>query len=338
MPLITVNDGEASFHCSADDSLLRAGLRAGIGLPYECGVGACGCCRCEIESGEVVDRWPAASGLSDRDRRKGRILSCQCSPVSDIQLRLRLDPLAIPAIRPRRHKARLVATSDITHDIREFVFRSEEAASFQPGQFAFLSLPGVDRERAYSMANLPNAAGEWRFRIRRVAGGHASGMLFDKLLPETVIGLDGPYGQAFFREEGERDIVCIAGGSGLAPMLSITRGFAGRATPDTRHLDFFYGARTPADICGEADISSLPGFGKTLNFHAAVSDTEAANTAGWTGRIGPVHELVETTLGERLNLCEFYLAGPPGMIEALLQLLQMKHRIPPERIHFDRFF
>ena len=72
MPVITLNDGEAVFDCAEGDTLLRAGLRAGLAMPYECGVGACGCCRCEVVEGEVANLWPEAPGLSDRDRRKGR--------------------------------------------------------------------------------------------------------------------------------------------------------------------------------------------------------------------------------------------------------------------------
>lgn len=338
MPLIRINDGEASFACEAGDTLLRAGLRAGIGLPYECGVGACGCCRCEIAAGEVLDRWPAATGLSERDRRKGRMLACQCSPQGDVDLRWRLDPAAVPAIRPQRRTARLLRTAEVTHDIREFVFVSEGGADFLPGQFAFLALPGLERERAYSLANLANEAGEWHFRIRRVAGGEATSLLFDTLAPGTEIGLDGPYGMAYYRADCPRDVVCIAGGSGLAPMLSVARAFAGRPERDGRRLDFFYGARTPADLCGHDELAALPGYAASLHYHAAVSDLGAAAAVAWQGATGPVHELLEARLGARLAQAEFYLAGPPPMIEALLQLLQVRHGIPPERIHFDRFF
>ena len=160
MSVITVNDGEASFTCAEGDTLLRAGLRAGLALPYECGVGACGCCRCEVAGGEVANLWPEAPGLSDRDRRKGRMLACQSVPAGDAHIRLRLHPQAEPATRPARHGATLVASRQITHDIREFVLRTDAPADFRPGQYALLALPGLDRERAYSMANLPNAAGE----------------------------------------------------------------------------------------------------------------------------------------------------------------------------------
>lgn len=338
MPLITVNDGEAVFECRDGDSLLRAGLRAGVGLPYECGVGACGCCRCEITDGQVDDLWPDAPGLSARDRRKGRMLACQSRPRGDAGLRLQLDPRAVPAIRPQRRTARLAAVRDVTHDIREFVFQADAPADFLPGQYAFLALPGVARERAYSMANLPNRAGEWHFRIRRVTGGEATGTLFEQLAPGATAELDGPYGLAHLRPDSPRDIVCIAGGSGLAPMLSVARGAAAHPALAGRRLDFFYGGRTPADLCGEAELAALPGYGTQLRYHAAVSDPAAAQAAHWPGTIGPVHELVERTLGERLPTAEFYLAGPPPMVEALQQLLQVTHRVAPQHIHFDRFF
>lgn len=338
MPVIEVNQQEAVFEYAAGDTLLRAGLRAGLGMPYECGVGACGCCRCEVIEGEVADLWPAAPGLSERDRRKGRVLACQSRPLGDARIRLRLDPQGKPALRPARRTATLTAVSDVTHDIREFVFRSDAPAEFLPGQYALLALPGLDRERAYSMANLPNAAGEWHFRIRKVAGGGASEVLFSQLAVGTAIGLDGPYGMAHLRTDSPRDIVCIAGGSGLAPMLSVARGVAAEPALAGRKLDFFYGGRTPADICGQSELAALPGFGETIRYHAAVSDADAAARAGWSGPVGPIHEAVEAILGARLGEAEFYLAGPPPMVEALQQLLQLRHKLPPERIHFDRFF
>lgn len=338
MPVITLNDGEAVFDCAEGDTLLRAGLRAGLALPYECGVGACGCCRCEVIEGEVADLWPEAPGLSDRDRRKGRRLACQSLPAGDVRLKLRLPPQAEPAIRPARHGATLVASRQITHDIREFVLRTDAPADFHPGQYALLALPGLDRERAYSMANLPNAAGEWHFRIRKVAGGGATTTLFERLAIGATVDLDGPYGLAHLRTDSPRDIVCIAGGSGLAPMLSIARGVAASPALAGRRVDFFYGGRSPADLCGEPDLARLPGFGETIRYHAAVSDADAAARGGWQGPVGPVHQLAESVLGERLAEAEFYLAGPPPMVEAVQQLLQVGHRLPPERIHFDRFF
>ncbi|WP_300440950.1 2Fe-2S iron-sulfur cluster-binding protein [Zoogloea sp.] len=338
MPVIEIDAQDAVFDCAPGDTLLRAGLRAGLGMPYECGVGACGCCRCEVIEGEVADQWPEAPGLSDRDRRKGRVLACQTRPLGDARIRLRLDPRIEPVVRPARRTARLAAVNDITHDIREFVFRSDAPADFLPGQYAMLALPGLDRERAYSMANLPNGAGEWHFRIRRVIGGGASEALFSQLAPGAEIGLDGPYGMAWLRTDSPRDIVCIAGGSGLAPMLSVARGVAAEPSLAGRRVDFFYGGRTPADICGQPELAALPGFGEAIHYHAAVSDADAAHRAGWSGQIGPIHQLVESTLGERLGSAEFYLAGPPPMVEALQQLLQLTHKLPPERIHFDRFF
>lgn len=336
---VTVNGGEVRFEVAEGDTLLRAALRAGVALPYECGVGACGCCRCEVTRGQVEVLWAEAPGLSERDRRKGRQLACQCRPLGDVDLTLRLDPRGTAPTPPRRQAATLRAVRPLTHDLREFVFQTETPAAFEPGQYAFLGLPGLARERAYSMANLANAAGEWHFGVRRVPGGEASQALFDCLQPGDTVALDGPYGMAWLRPDVARDIVCIAGGSGLAPMLSVARGAAATLLREgPRRLDFFYGGRTPADLCGQAELAALEVPGQRLRYHAAVSDAAAATAAGWTGAVGPIHTLVEQTLGAALAEREVYLAGPPGMVEAVLTLLQVSHRIPPERIHFDRFF
>lgn len=338
MPVIYVNEGEVSFDCQVGDTLLRAGLRAGLGMPYECSVGACGCCRCEVIEGGTEDLWPAAPGLSDRDRRKGRVLACQSRPQGDARIRLHLDPRNEPDVRPVRSTAIFKKMREITHDICEFVFQTDAPAKFQPGQYALITLPGLERERAYSMANLPNGTGEWHFRIRRVADGSASNILFSQLPINATIGLDGPYGMAWLRTDSPRDIVCIAGGSGLAPMLSVARGAATDPETAGRRLDFFYGGRTPADICGEPELAALPGFGTTLHYHAAVSDVDAASRSGWEGPVGPIHTLLENRLGDSIVGREFYLAGPPPMVEALQKLLQVNHKVPPDRIHFDRFF
>ena len=332
----TIN--QTPIEVAPGQTLLQAALQAGIAFPHSCRVGGCASCKCRLLDGRVRELTDASYLLSDEEFAQRTILACQSVPAGDVQLKLRLHSQAEPAIRPARHRATLVAARQITHDIREFVLRTDAPADFRPGQYALLALPGLDRERAYSMANLPNAAGEWHFRIRKVAGGGATTALFERLAIGTAVALDGPYGMAHLRTDSPRDIVCIAGGSGLAPMLSIARGVAASPRLAGRRVDFFYGGRTPADLCGEPDLAALPGFGETIRYHAAVSDADAAARAGWSGAVGPVHRLAESVLGERLTAAEFYLAGPPPMVEAVQQLLQVTHRLPPERIHFDRFF
>ncbi|MSQ19095.1 MAG: 2Fe-2S iron-sulfur cluster binding domain-containing protein [Betaproteobacteria bacterium] len=101
MPSIALNEGDA-FECASDDTLLRAGLRAGFGIPYECDVGACGTCKVELIAGAVASNWPDAPGLSARDKARNRVLACQSRPTSDCRIKVRLQEESRPTfVRPR---------------------------------------------------------------------------------------------------------------------------------------------------------------------------------------------------------------------------------------------
>lgn len=326
----------ASFAQADGDTVLRAALRAGVGLAHECNSGGCGACKFELVEGEVDTLWPDAPGLSERDRRRGRHLACQCRATGPLRIKAPGGPEYVPRIRPARQTARLAGITDLTHDIREFRFVTDGPAAFLPGQYAMLDLPGVGTSRAYSLSNTAGDGREWHFQIRRVPHGQGTHVLFDKLKVGDAIGLDGPYGVAWLRTDAPRDIVCVAGGSGLAPMISIARGAAEAGLLKDRKLHFFYGARTPRDVCGEALLAPLEGFGERLCYVPVVS--LPGDDAAWQGETGYVHDAVARLLPEPLASYEFYFAGPPPMTQALQELLMVGHRVPFGQIHFDRFF
>ncbi|TRZ56773.1 MAG: oxidoreductase, partial [Rhodocyclaceae bacterium] len=151
---IALADSQEHFACASDDTIMRAALRAGIGMPYECNVGSCGTCRVELVSGEVVSNWPQAPALSERDRGRGRILGCQSRPTADCVIKARTAAQYQSGARPQRFRATLRHCREMTHDIREFRFQLAEPVEFLPGQYALLSLPGVEGPRAYSMSNI----------------------------------------------------------------------------------------------------------------------------------------------------------------------------------------
>lgn len=328
-------DGSVFVQCQKD-TLLRAALRSGVGLAYECNSGGCGGCKFELVSGEVDNLWPEAPGLSERDKRRGRYLACQSRARSDVLIRAACAPEYVPTILPKRQEAILVDVLDITHDIREFHFIASEMAIFLPGQYAMLDLPGLSSPRAYSMANIANERCEWHFQVRRVPHGQGTHVLFDRIKVGDSIGLDGPYGVAYLRTDSERDIVCVAGGSGLAPMLSIARGAAMEGMLANRTLHFFYGARTTRDVCGATQLRELQGGDNRIFYVPVVSLPE--DGGNWSGRTGYVHDALSETLSMPFSQYEFYFAGPPPMTQALQELLMIGHKVPFAQIHFDRFF
>jgi toluene monooxygenase electron transfer component len=165
-------------------------------------------------------------------------------------------------------------------------------------------------------------------------------VLFDALEPGASVEIDGPYGTAFLRRDVQRDILCIAGGSGLAPMISIARGVA--ADPDMAgvKLHFLYGGRTTRDICGRDMLEQLHGWAGRMHFQAAVSDVSdmtPGSETQWDGHVGFVHTLAETLFGERLREMEIYFAGPPAMGAAVQRAL-IALKVPFEHVHFDQFY
>ena len=335
---ITLAEAEISYPCAVGDTLLRAALRAGLGFPYECNTGSCGTCKYELVQGEVLDRRPDAAGLSERDRRKGRRLACQSQVVGDAVIRCRLSDEYAPVHPPRRTAAQLVGCRDLTHDLREFTFRTQSPARFRPGQYAVLELASVSEGRCYSMSNLGNEEGMWAFQIKRVPGGAATTVLFDDFRVGDTVSLDGPFGTAYLRDECPRDVVCVAGGSGLSPMVSIARGLAALHDAHKRALHFFYGGRSPADICGQDLVEPLAVRLRGLTFHPVISDQPTLETSTWDGPVGFVHDLVRQELGENAADFEFYAAGPPPMTEALARYLLVEAKVPVDRLHYDRFY
>src|ERR1700754_1359530 len=135
---ITLAGSDVSFECGEHDSVLRAALRAGVGFPYECNVGACGNCRFELLDGTVEMKWAQAPAWTERDRSRHRYLGCQCVARGDCTIRLRPQPQYVPLHPPQRVIGTLAARRAITHDIEEFRFSLAQPMPFEPGQYALL--------------------------------------------------------------------------------------------------------------------------------------------------------------------------------------------------------
>lgn len=326
-----VRNGEGNqFTCTEGDSLLRAALRAGLPATYECNSGGCGSCKFTLTDGAVRQVQETPAGLTERDRRKGRLLACQSVPTSDCTVSLLLDPVDAGLPSPVRHLAEIVDARMLTHDLRELTVAVD--APFLPGQFAMLRRTDGE-ERAYSMSNVPGS-GVWQFQIKRVPGGAESGAFVDDLGVGVPIEVDGPYGHAHLRTTG-RDVVCIAGGSGLAPMVSVARGLAASEGAGERRLHFFYGGRAAGDLCAGQFVGEIAGDLAEVTLVDVISDEVPPD---WEGAQGFVHEALATADLPDLAERDIYVAGPPPMTDAVVRLLVRELRVPVEQIHYDRFF
>jgi len=334
---------DQSFPCAENDTLLRAALRNGIAFPYECNVGSCGNCKFELLEGVMASCWPEAPGLSDKDRARNRGLGCQSRPTGPLQIKLRTSDKYAPQFPPVRSPAKLIASRVITHDLSEFTFQTDAPMPFLSGQYALIQMDGIAGPRAYSMSNVGLFSGESQggnlieVQVRRVPGGQGSAHLFDHLKPGDRVEIDGPYGMAYLRENIERDILCIAGGSGLAPMISIARGTFSSPRMAGRKLSFFYGARAIQDVCGLDMLTTLPQWQERGTYQAVVSGANEEEHLPEGYLRGFVHDAVAQTYGDRLQQMEIYFAGPAMMGQSLLKTL-IDLKVPMDQVHFDQFY
>lgn len=329
MPKIKVTPDGETFECQPGDTILRAALRAGLGMSYSCNVGSCGNCRFELVEGEVSHARADAPAWSERDLKRNRWLGCQARPAGDCTIKFRADPKCVSDPRPALRKATLEEASPLTRDITEFTFSVGEDDAFHPGQYALLSVPQIEGGRPYSMSNLPGTD-LWQFQIKRVPGGAFTGWLFDTARPGDTVTIDGPYGTAYLDTNSPRDIVLMAGGSGLSPMVSIARGAKAAGMLGDRRLHFFYGCRTAEDLFEAARVIDLD---DGVTFTAALSEGPAI----WTGATGFLHDVVLDRLGDTLKDHEIYFAGP-AVMSAAIQKMAHEAGTPPGQLHFDEFY
>ena len=310
-------------------------LRAGLGMPYECNAGGCGSCKYRLLEGSVSEDLEDTAGLRPADRRRNKHLACITRAQSDCTIEVKLDPAYEARIRPQKFEAVFRSRESLTHDLWEFSFGTDAPARFLPGQYAKLHIPGVDGPRSYSMSNTANDEGHWDFQIKRVPDGAATTALFDRDLEGLKIILDAPYSIAHLDEESPRPIVCIGGGSGLAPMVSLLRGRAesrGRAEAIT----LYYGARTTRDVVDPDYFETISGFDPDSQYVVVLSEPDT--DGHWNGPIGLIHEYLGEALPEDCAGCDYYIAGPPPMVEAVRRHLVLDRKVPIEQLHYDRFF
>ena len=323
----TVSPTGEAFACAPGETLLMAGLKAGLDLSYECASGACGSCRCKLLSGTVETMWADAPGLSDRDRRRGNVvLMCQSRPTSDVAIDVRVrGNLAIP--RPIATPAQIVGVRSLTADMMLLTLEPAVRMRFLAGQFVMVDLPEIGR-RAYSMANVDGGRNCLDLIVKAKPGGAVSRDLCHRKRVGDRVDVEGPYGGAYYRPECTRPVVGIAGGSGLAPIWSIAQAAASGCARDV-HL--YFGINTMRDACFVEEFTGLSAANPRVKTHLIVRDAGEAPV-----RAGLVGDAVVADLPD-LTGADVYMAGPPAMIDALMQRFVNEGRVDCDRVFFDRF-
>lgn len=327
---IRIEGREAPVDAEGGQTILEACLAADVPMPYNCRSGECAECRAELLAGEVEEAPGADPAVfTDADRDKGRILTCLCSPVSDVAIAIALrDGVAAP--RVERVLAPVARVERVCHSVVQVEVETPAPIPYRAGQYFEWVLPGVAPNRNFSAANRPGT-GRIAFDIRLYPGGQASGYVQERLAPGDAIEIVGPFGRFGFSDNVHRPALCVAGGTGLAPIKAmIETDIAARSG---RPITLFYGARADRDVYDRALLDRWASEHAGFTYRIALSDEPI--DSGWTGARGPVTELVEETVFDGFGV-EAYLCGPPPMIDAALPILEAIG-IDRDDVYADRF-
>jgi propane monooxygenase reductase subunit len=322
------------IECGEDETVLDAAFRQGYSLVYGCREGQCSACKCFLLEGEVSLKRYSTFALSDAEQDSGYTLLCRAMPDTDLTVELlhvqenyRLEHAI------KEGQGAVESCERLTHDIYRVVIAVDESSdfAFTPGQYMDLQVPGTELRRSFSMANLPGE-GRVEFLIRAYPGGAFAEVLEAGLEAGTPIAFTGPYG-SFRLADTDRDILMVAGGSGMAPVLALLRELGDQASP--RKVRFFYGARTSADLFNRELIEELGARLGDFEYTEVLSD---ADSSDWSGATGYVHEAAAQVLSSgELSQPEVYTCGPPPMVDALVDILTNGHNVEEADINYDKF-
>jgi len=332
---ITVQPSGRSFTADASETLLAAGIRQGIGLPYGCKDGACGSCKCKKLEGTVVHGTHQSKALSEEEEAQGLILTCCATAQSDVVLESRqvTEAGAFPIKKMPVRVSSLARKSDDVMVI-QLQLPANDVMQFHAGQYIEFLLRDGSR-RSYSMANAPHTleagAPKVELHIRHMPGGKFTDPVFTTMKEKDILRAEGPYGSFFLREDSNKPMVLLASGTGFAPIKALIEHMQHKGIE--RPATLYWGGRRPADLYMndwiEAQLAHMP----HLRYVPVISN--ATPEDAWTGRTGFVHQAVLQDHPD-LSGYQVYACGAPIVVESA-QRDYAAAGLPAEEFFADSF-
>lgn len=334
---LTTHDGkQIDFSCEPEQTVQEAAEAAGFFLPALCNVGSCGSCLGRCTKGDYhLDSYSRLL-LPENPHEHGDILLCRTYPHSDLQLTTPYNSSQIQTSQQAPREAEIISLELIAERTMRLVLQllpdSQHglAFEFEPGQFVELEVPELDLKRAYSIANTPNWEGRLEFLIRLQPHGLFSTYLQLTAKPGLRIQIEGPSGTFGLQEQSLNPRCFIAGGTGLAPFLSILQRMAEWGEDHPTHL--FFGVNNEQEIFYPQELEALQAAIPQLKVEICVWKPSDS----WSGFKGTPADAFKAYLDKAEILPDVFLCGPPLLVETATQAA-INAGVNPERIFSERF-
>ena len=329
--LIRIDGSDVAFQAEPGQTVLEAATSHGIELPYSCRKGVCGNCRGRVLQGPLLPGTGGGSpesGISAADEH----LFCRAAPAGDLLIAPRTWQRADPDAR-KTFQATVFRNQLAAPDVSILHLRlpAGQRARFAAGQYLEVILPDGQR-RAFSMANAPHENDGVQLHIRHMPGNGFTASVVPGLVKGDSLRIELPHGDFRLREESQRPLLFVAGGTGFAPIKSIIDAIIRRGIE--RPMTLFWGSREPSGLYAGDVVARWRRQRPTLRYEPVISDPVGAGA--WAGRRGLVHEAVLESF-DSLAGFDVYACGAPAMLQSLRTALQGQRGLPPDQFYSDAF-
>ena len=311
---VTIKNSGHTFEVRPSQTVLEAAIDAGINLPYGCRNGACGSCKAKLISGKVMQNDYQSSAMTDAELAAGNALLCCAMALEDLTIECR-EVGGLAGIKPRILPARVAKKEQLSHDVIALHLQlpASERLQFLAGQYIEFILKDSKR-RAFSIANAPHDAEFLQLHIRVIPGGVFSAYVANEMQEKAILRLEAPFGNFFLREDSQKPIIFVAGGTGFAPVKGIIEYMLHNNIK--RDIILYRGARVAEDLYLHELCEKWAEFTPHLTYISVLSEPAASDN--WQGRTGLVHQAVLDDIKD-LSGYQAYVCGAPGMCEVAHQ-------------------
>lgn len=322
---LNFEDGVTRFvEARPGETVADAAYRLGINIPLDCRDGACGTCKCRVESGAYDGGSYIEDALTEEEAASGLALACQARPKSSLVVAIPAASTACKT-RPQSFETLLRGVERLSETSLAFTLDRPADLAFLPGQYVNLRVPGTEQRRSYSFSSAPSADA-LSFLVRDIPAGLMSDWL-RAAEPGVAMEFTGPSGSFYLRDVA-RPVLFLAGGTGLAPFLSMLGRLA--ETGCDQPVRLVYGVTNDADLVGLAELDAYAARLPCFSYVTTVAAEGSAHP-----RRGYVTAHVDPTWlngGE----VDVYLCGPPPMVDAVRGWLAAQG-VTPASFHYEKF-
>jgi CDP-4-dehydro-6-deoxyglucose reductase len=329
---VTVRVQSSGHELSVEEgeTILDAALRHGLAFPYGCRNGLCGSCKGKVLEG-AYDYVGEPRGLSDLERSRGYALFCRAHPLQDLVVEVR-EIGSGKDIRVRTLPCRVARMERLAHDVMGLWLKlpATERLQYLAGQYLEVLLRD-GRRRSYSIANAPHHDELLELHLRFVSGGVFSEHVFHEMKEKAILRIEGPLGSFYLREDSDRPVLFVAGGTGFAPIKAmIEHAFAAEFA---RPMHLYWGVRALRDLYLDALPRVWAEQHRAFSYTPVLSEPRLEDR--WTERTGLVHAAVAADHPDLAGY-DVYASGPPAMVDAARAAF-VARGLDLEHFHSDAF-